>query len=61
MEQKHSSKQALPITYTLWKIFFAVATFEVCKMFLFRRNVKNWKYNLVCTSLLCISAEKKTE
>ena len=28
MEKKHSSKQAVPITYTLGKNFFAAATFE---------------------------------
>ena len=54
--KKHLSKQLLTIKYTLEKMLFAVATFEV----FFLDRVKNLVIYLVCMSLLWISREDKT-
>ena len=58
--KKHSSKQVIPITYTLGKRFVAAVTFEGLSVASLRREYKKMQFCLVCMSSLYISTEKKT-
>ena len=55
IEQKHLSKQVVPITYTLET---QLSLLKVYWSFLFKQTKKMW-YTLVCLSLFCISRGKK--
>ena len=65
MEQKHSSKQVIPITYThkVWSCYIrfgAAVTFEGLLIASLWREYKNMQYYLVYMSSLYISIEKNT-
>ena len=53
--KKHSSKQVVPITYTLEKGSLLLPLFKVCGWFVFRQSEKYVWYTLLCLSLPCIS------
>ena len=60
-EEKHSSKQVVPITYKLEKRVSPAGTFKSLWVVSFQTKQKNVLNTLVCLSLFCISRGKKTK